>query len=248
MNHLPIARIALAPLLIWQGRGVRRRALRLPEAAGPREGMVTDPATPPMRLLIVGDSSAAGVGVDTQQQALTGRLAAELQRRAVPALSWRLTASTGWTTADCLAALSAAPPDAADRVVVALGVNDVTADLPPARWLARIDRLDRLLREHTAAPRILYSGLPPMHRFPLLPQPLRWYLGERARQFNDLLLSWTQQAGHRAFVSLPDVDRLSAQLDADQRAGLIAVDGFHPGPHAYRIWAAALADSILTQV
>jgi hypothetical protein len=31
------------------------------------------------------------------------------------------------------------------------------------------------------------SGLPPMHRFPALPQPLRWYVGSRARDFNRVL-------------------------------------------------------------
>jgi hypothetical protein len=31
------------------------------------------------------------------------------------------------------------------------------------------------------------SGLPPMHRFPALPQPLRWYIGSRARDFDRAL-------------------------------------------------------------
>ena len=33
------AKLVLSPLLLWQGRGVRRRALRLPEAEGARVGV-----------------------------------------------------------------------------------------------------------------------------------------------------------------------------------------------------------------
>lgn len=68
--------LLLGPLLLWQGRRVRATALRLPEAAGPRtaEGSA-------LRLLIVGDSSAAGVGAAHQDEALAGRLAQALAAR-----------------------------------------------------------------------------------------------------------------------------------------------------------------------
>ena len=61
-------KITLGPLLLWQGRAVRARALKLPEAAGPREGREGQGA-PALRLLVVGDSSAAGVGVEHLAQA-----------------------------------------------------------------------------------------------------------------------------------------------------------------------------------
>ncbi|HSN31662.1 MAG TPA: SGNH/GDSL hydrolase family protein, partial [Ideonella sp.] len=61
----PALKLALAPLLVAQALGTRRRALRLPEAAGPREGLVgAQGDAPAFRLLLAGDSSAAGVGVD----------------------------------------------------------------------------------------------------------------------------------------------------------------------------------------
>ncbi len=60
MRHALVT-AALAPLLLWQGRHVRRVTPRLPEAAGPRAG--TTGHGPPLRLLVLGDSAAAGVGV-----------------------------------------------------------------------------------------------------------------------------------------------------------------------------------------
>src|SRR6266516_1669739 len=63
------AKFALGPVLLPQSKWLKRNALRLPEAAGPREGKV-GVGEPVLRLLVVGDSSAAGVGVADQAQAL----------------------------------------------------------------------------------------------------------------------------------------------------------------------------------
>ena len=41
---------------------MRKRALRLPEATGPRSGVSANAPLAPLRLLIIGDSAAAGVG------------------------------------------------------------------------------------------------------------------------------------------------------------------------------------------
>ncbi|HEX3139841.1 MAG TPA: SGNH/GDSL hydrolase family protein, partial [Rhizobacter sp.] len=50
---LTLTKIALLPVLLWQGRQVRRSALRLPEAEGPREG-VAGSGKVCLRVLIVG--------------------------------------------------------------------------------------------------------------------------------------------------------------------------------------------------
>ena len=63
--------LVLLPLLIWQGGRLRTTMPRLPEADGPRTGLTSGPA-PSLRLVILGDSSAAGVGVGRQDEALAG--------------------------------------------------------------------------------------------------------------------------------------------------------------------------------
>ena len=60
-------KLALSPLLVAQALRTRARVPRLPEAAGAREGVHGRGATR-LRLLIAGDSSAAGVGVTTQER------------------------------------------------------------------------------------------------------------------------------------------------------------------------------------
>ena len=74
-----IATIALGPVLLWQGQYVRRRTPRLPEASGARVGVTGTGKD--LRLLVLGDSSAAGVGVETQSDALLGKTIAGLGGR-----------------------------------------------------------------------------------------------------------------------------------------------------------------------
>src|SRR4051812_15874048 len=62
-------KIALAPLLVAQALATRRRAPVLPEAEGARDGALGAADAPTLRVLVAGDSSAAGVGVARQDQA-----------------------------------------------------------------------------------------------------------------------------------------------------------------------------------
>ena len=72
-------------------------------------------------------------------------------------------------------------------VVTSLGVNDVTGRVSLAAWRRAQRELIAVLQARFGACHLLLSGLPPMHRFPALPQPLRWYVGSRARDFNRAL-------------------------------------------------------------
>lgn len=226
----PALQLMLAPVCLAQGLAVRRRAQSLPEAVGPRSGHAG--SGPPLRLLVLGDSSAAGVGVVHQDDALSGRLVAELDGFD---LRWRLEARKGATTASAFSALQAFPPEPFDAAVVALGVNDVIRQVPLKRWMAQQSALWHLLQERFGLRHIYLSGVPPLGRFPLLPHPLRAVLGERAAVFDAALAA--QVATRPALRHLP-FD--AAMLDP----ALMANDGFHPGPGIYRHWAARLAVAI----
>src|SRR6185369_5887501 len=90
-------KLVLSPLLFAQAREARRRAPPLPEALGPREGQLGSGGTA-LRLLIAGDSSAAGVGVMHQDEAFAGHFTRALHKRSGRPLRWRLRAKSGLTT------------------------------------------------------------------------------------------------------------------------------------------------------
>ncbi len=223
--------VLMGPLLYAQGRWVRRSTPLLPEPCGPREGHSGQGQT--LRLLIAGDSAAAGVGVAQQGDALSGQLVDALAPHA--AVSWRLLANSGDDSAKLLTALQKAPAAAIDVAVISIGVNDVTAMTSMRRWRRNLHTLVEVLQGDYAARRIVLSSLPPMHLFPALPHPLRWWLGLRARRLNQAMASFAESVAGVRFVPIP--------YAADTR--LMASDGFHPGAPAYRLWAAALAAVIL---
>lgn len=228
-----LVRIAALPLLMVQARKVRRDALILPEPEGPRAGVFGDGTV--LRLLILGDSSAAGVGVDHQDQALSGQLVQALSDHY--RVEWQLLARTGATTADALQMLQAAPSGPIDAAVIALGVNDVTGMIPLPRWLSQQQAIVTHLKQAHGARIICTSALPPMGHFPLLPNPLRWVLGKQAQRL--------QEARTRHFSSETAVRPVSLDLPVDPR--MMAPDGYHPSAETYRIWAQKLADEITGQ-
>ncbi|MFT7593640.1 MAG: lysophospholipase L1-like esterase [Paracoccaceae bacterium] len=222
-----LARFPLSPLLAAQALYVRKRAQILPEPPGPRVGRVGQ--GPPLRLLIIGDSSAAGVGAPTQSAAFSGQLVHHLARQFD--VDWQLEAATGATTKTTLENLLLVPPARFDVAVTALGVNDVTGMTSRRQWIARQRALHDLLRDRFGVTGIYASGVPPMGRFPLLPNPLRWVLGQQAIRFDRALIGLV--AGQDGIHHVP--------VDFPHEARFAASDGFHPSPVAYTDWGAMLA-------
>jgi lysophospholipase L1-like esterase len=227
------AKIALGPVLLPQARWLKRTALRLPEAAGAREGMEGE-GDLRLRLLVVGDSSAAGVGVAEQAQALAMPLAANLAKRLGGSVGWQLAAQTGMNTAQARDWVARLPLHDADVVVTALGVNDVSSQTTAARFVRETGLLWSELRELTGARWAAISGLPPMHMLSAVPHPLRWYLGRYSAWLDTAIRRWAeeQRLGYLALQWASDPAHL-------------AEDGFHPGPALYPQWADRLGDLIV---
>ena len=228
--RLALAKWTLGPLLLAQGRRVRRETPVLPEPAGPREGAAGEGRL--LRVLIVGDSAGAGVGAATQEQALSGRLVARLRDRF--RVEWRVVARTGATTASTLRDLKRVAPFTTDAVIISLGVNDVTGDVGASQFIALQSDLHALLRDRFGARLILVTGLPPMHQFPALPQPLRWYLGARARELDRALAAALPGRAGAEYLA----------VDGEGNPAHMASDGFHPGPTVYDAWGNVAARRI----
>jgi hypothetical protein len=118
--------------------------------------------------------------------------------------------------------------------MTSLGVNDVTSFVSLDKWLMSQRALWNELKVRLGITLIVVSGLPPVHGFPALPQPLRWYLGERAKRFDRAL---EQELEHH-----PDNHFLG--LNFTKSADAMASDGFHPGPAIYAEWANHAAELI----
>ena len=236
------AKLALFPVLIAQGRSVRASALKLPEAAGERRG-VAGIGRVALRVLIVGDSSAAGVGVGTQDEAFAGQLALALAERTGAAVGWQLVATSGHTAADAARALAGATLEKADLLVTALGVNDALGQTRPAHFLQALDEIHALAVTRAQVTHTWHCGLPPLGTFPLLPQPLRWILGRDAAHLDHALARHLAGQTTRLHLPLPEAPR-SPDKDDTTPEGWMARDGFHPGLLGYRQWGRQVAEAL----
>ncbi len=231
-------KLALSPLLVAQALITRRRMPRLPEAAGQRHGEAGAAAATPLRLLVTGDSSAAGVGVVTQREALAPQLAQRLADRCDALVHWQLLARSGLTTAQTLHLLHRELPQPADLAVVVTGVNDVVDQIPSHRAVSAREALANWLRNGCGVQQVVFAPLPPIHHFPGLPQLLRWVAGTDAQRHNHAMRRWVATRGD---VSCVD-------MEMPLNPGVMAADGFHPGEPVYRYCAGAIAQHIATHV
>jgi lysophospholipase L1-like esterase len=223
-------RILLFPILIAQGALVQRSALRLADPSGRRDGVSGQ--GPGLRLLIIGDSSAVGVGTSHQEEALLGHMRKRLSQ--TNTVYWSVDAKTGATTADTIAHLEDRAPQKFDIVSVSLGVNDVTARVPLTEWLQQFAILLQLVDLKFQADVICVSGIPPIRYFPLLPQPLRWVLGAQAARFNRALRKLVSNRTGCRFI----------EMNFEHNVSQMSPDGFHPGPKIYSEWGSKVYRAI----
>jgi lysophospholipase L1-like esterase len=222
-------------------RAARRRLFSavpvLPEAIGDsgRTAAGTDPV---LHLAVLGDSAAAGVGAGTHSEALAGQLALTLAGLTGRAVSWRVIAEPGATTAKVSTALTrhlTVPLESwrPDVVVVVIGVNDLLRWRSLPAWRADLTELFGQVRRHAPDAVVVASGLPPVGQFPLLPAPIRPMAGFRVRQMDRILGQVASQTGN---THVPLVGASKAQW--------FASDGFHPAPAGYRAWSRILAVAV----
>jgi lysophospholipase L1-like esterase len=230
--------LPLLPFLLVQGRHTRRMTPRLPEAAGPVAGTAgasMDGA--PLRLLALGESPVAGVGVETQGQAITGQLANTLAERLQRPVLWRACGKNGVTVRDTLLqVVPTIPEQPVDLALVAFGVNDTTAFRPVARWREDLSEILAALAARCAPRLVILSGVPSLGNFPALPQPLRWVMGLKGQVLDDALRRLAERSARTLYVPLP--------LDPVNPA-LMAADGYHPSALACSVWARLLVDAYM---
>ena len=227
---------ALLPLLFFQGNRVRRRMLRAAVARDATAGLVGGNARAPMlRLLVIGESSAAGVGVATHARGLAGQTGEILSARTGRSVQWRTLGRIGATVEAIRRELiDASGPIEADAMIVALGVNDTVRLRTHAQWRRSLAELIRALRSRAPRAVILISPVPPLGRMRTLPQPLRAVIGRRA--------SVLDRAARRVCADATAVRYVAVPFDG--AAALLCEDGLHPSERGYRVWASYMARAI----
>lgn len=223
------AALPLLPLALPMAVRTRRTALRLAPAAGSSEGLAgaTFPGEP-LRLLLLGESTVAGVGASCLDFALAGRLAAALAARLQRPVAWRVLGENGITAAQACERLLPLADGRHDLVALVFGVNDTTHFSSTERWQASIARL--IGHFQAAGARVVCTAVPPLRHFRALPWLLRQLLGWRAALLDRQLqaLATAEGAGYCA-------------VGLEMQPQYLAIDGYHPSALGYQVWGEHLA-------
>ena len=233
--------IPVAPVLYAQGKRLRRDTPILPPAALPWHGTHEGPN--PLRLLLLGDSTVAGVGAATQLDGLPGNLARELGERLNRGVEWRAVGESGATSRDLIERfLDEAVSAPFDIVFISVGANDALGLRSRSAFGRDVRRLLTRLRTANPEATVIMSSLPAFFRFELLPNPLKRNLYRHSRSL---------EGEARRVVGMMHNARMSPP-PPPYTEGFFATDLFHPSDVGYRDWARfavddAFASGVLAQ-
>ncbi|MDQ6851133.1 MAG: SGNH/GDSL hydrolase family protein, partial [Actinomycetota bacterium] len=193
---------------------------------------------PPIRVAMLGDSTAAGYGVHRDRDTPAAQIAigiSEVARRPVHVTN---VAVVGAETAEMLSQLDALGSARPELAIVMIGANDVTELTKPAEAVPYLERTVAHLCALGAE--VVVGTCPDLGTLRPLAQPLRAYARRLSRRMAREQTVAVVRAGGRT-VSLGDIlgPLFSTRLD------LFSEDQFHPSAAGYAEAAQALLPSAL---
>jgi lysophospholipase L1-like esterase len=191
-----------------------------------------------IRIAMLGDSTAAGYGVDRDRDTPAAQLAVGISEAARRAVHVTNVAVVGAESSDLDAQLEALGSARPQLSVIMIGANDVTSRLKPSTCVAHLERMVHELRDRGSE--VVVGTCPDLGTIRPLPQPLRAYARRLSRRMAAAQTIAVVRAGGRT-VSLGDL--LGPQFAAHRE--LFAEDQFHPSAAGYAAATAAVLPSAL---
>jgi lysophospholipase L1-like esterase len=229
-------------VLAGQAIAARSRTYAQPEMRLALRTTIGPAGASPLRLVLLGDSGALGVGVDRVADTVGGQLARLLAEgvAGAPARHVQLSSvgvagsrSTDLATQVARALVGERP----DVALILIGANDVTSLRRPGEAAACVGAAVRRLR--AAGVEVVVGTCPDLGAVRAIAPPLRQLTGWLGRRTGRAQAWAVREAGGRA------VD-LAAETGPVFRAdaGTLSYDGYHPSADGYRVWADALLPAV----
>lgn len=216
---------AMFPIYAWQGIRLRMRIERLLPIDAPGEGSIAG-AKGEVRLLVMGDSTVAGVGMRTLEDTLAFSIARAVNEATGWTVNWRAAAGNSATASDIRDHILP-HVEARDwtHVVLSVGINDMKNFHVVRRFKRDFGSLLYAARTRFPQARIIWCPIPDMRQCPVLPRTLGRILAARAELINAMGARMCRERGGIVTERVPP-----------QTRGAFARDGFHPNGEGYRVW------------
>ncbi len=222
--------LPFAPFLYVQGQLTRRKVGVLPGAEGETHG-TTGTGTERAKLLVIGESTVAGLGAGTHELALAGQFAKRLSGQTQKTINWSVIGKNGVTarrTIDELVPLIQHENN--EYILIGLGGNDVMRLSSPRKWRRDMTELLRILRKRNPNAVIFLSNCPMIKLSPAIPQPIKFLLWELSKLHDANIKDLTRNMENVFYYHQPR----NLVLD-----GFFA-DGIHPSEKGYSDWSESM--------
>lgn len=235
---LVLAEVRFVKRHVGNGHGAGNH---VPSADGRYGHSYETPGEPPLRLTMLGDSTAAGQGVHRAAQTPGALLASGLAAVAERPVELHNVALPGAQSDDLDRQVALALADTTrvpDICVIMIGANDVTHRMHPTRSVRHLSAAVRRLR--TAGAEVVVGTCPDLGTVEQVQQPLRWLARRASRQLAAAQTIGAVEQGGRT-VSLGDL--LGPEFAANPRE-LFGPDNFHPSTEGYATAAMAVLPTV----
>lgn len=233
-----IVTFPLLPIMYLQGKKIKKTVPILPEAVGVK-GVSLGSSKKVLRMITIGESTIAGVGVKTHQEGFTGSLAEELATELDTTIDWKVYAKSGYTAKKITEKIIGHINEKSiDLVVIGLGGNDAFELNTPNKWNRDVRELIRSLRRKFNGVPIVFTNMPPIKDFPAFTGLIKFTIGNLVRvlgkELNRIVKDFERVYYYARQSSCKDyIER----FDLDIEPSDFFVDGVHPSKMTYQIWA-----------
>jgi lysophospholipase L1-like esterase len=239
-----IISIPLLPIMYYQGIQIRKKVPKLPEATEPiGQAISATSEKTAIQLISLGESTIAGIGVNTHEEGFTGTFAKEFSNETSTTVNWRVYAKSGYTAKDVLEKLVPKIEETdIDIILIGLGGNDAFTLNHPKRWRKKTKQLIETLQEQFPKTLIVFANMPPIKEFPAFTPLIKFTIGNLVEILGQELKSLVQN--YENVLYFDDIITLDEwveryQIKAD--ASAFFSDGVHPSKLTYQTWAKDLA-------
>lgn len=237
--------IPILPMLFFQGKKIRKTAVRLPEAKNPR-GLSCLDQNYTQQLLFLGESTFAGVGVETHQEGFPGAFASALSSITGENYCWTVYAKSGYTVDKIRQKLLPQVIEKEiDIIIIGVGGNDAFHLISPHSWLQDIRLLLSDLRQRFPGSKIFFTQLPPIRDFPAFTPLIRNHIGSLAELLGKVLEVAVKDCASvwylNEIISINEWLTDKSVIESNQD---FFADGIHPSKFGYQLWAIEMASFV----
>lgn len=241
-----VVAVPLLPILYIQGKKIRKEVPKLPEARNPK-GYIKTSSEKTLKILAIGESTIAGVGVDFHKNGFIGALAQEISTKTNNSILWRVYAKSGYTAKLVRKRILPKIEESnADIIVIGLGGNDAFTLNSPEVWMYQINLLIKELKIKFPKTPIYFTNMPPIKEFPAFTSTIKFIIGNLVEIFGGRLHRRVRNKTNVFYNN--EVVTLKSWQDRYKIQGNVNTffsDGVHPSKITYQTWGKDMAHFIM---